>query len=98
MNSKLLKLFKDHIEFPEDNTKVCWSISYGSIVYNTDNNIDDLMEQNGQTYSGEIRGELVVIDGYVMYKLDSQQGFDYQAIFSLALKVDEDEYWENKDD
>lgn len=91
MNKQLLELFEEHINFPEDNTKVCWCVSYDSVMYNTDNNIEDLMDGNGQTYSGVIRGSAVEIDGYVMYTLDSQCGFDYQAIFSLALKVEEDE-------
>lgn len=90
MNAELLELFKDHIDFPEDNTKVCWYADRDQVVYNTDNNIEDLFDQNGQTYSGEIRGEPVEIDGYVFYTLDSLCGFDYQAIFSSALKVEEE--------
>lgn len=91
MNNKLLKLFEEHINFPEDNTKVCWCVSYDSVMYNTDNNVDDLLDQNGETYSGVIKGEPVEIDGYVMYTLDSECGFDYQAIFKLDLKVEDDE-------
>ncbi len=98
MNSKLLKLFKEHIDFPEDHTKVCWQSDVDQVVYNTDNNVDDLMSQNGETYSGEIRGEPVEIDGYILYTLDSGCGWDYQAIFSAALKVDEDEYWESQEE
>lgn len=92
MNTKLLKLFEDHIYFPEDYTKIHWYVSYGdAVLYNTDNNLDDLLEGNGQTYSGIIKGEPIDINGYVMYTLDSECGFDYQAIFSLALKVEEEE-------
>lgn len=97
MNKQLLDLFEEHINFPEDYTKVCWQSDLDQIVYNTDNNIEDLLDQNGQTYSGIVKGEPVKIDGYVMYTLDSECGFDYQAIFSLVLKVDEDDYWENQD-
>jgi hypothetical protein len=89
MNKQLLELFEEHINFPEDNTKVCWYADRDQVVYNTDNNLEDLYDQNGQTYSGEIRGEPIEVDGYVMYLLDSQCGWDYQAIFSLALKVEE---------
>lgn len=91
MNNKLLKLFKEHIDFPDDHTKICWCVSYDSVMYNTDNNVEDLRERGGETYSGIIKGEPIELDGYVMYNLDSENGFDYQAIFSTALKVDEDE-------
>lgn len=91
MNKQLLEIFEEHIDFPEDNTKVCWCVSYDSVMYNTDNNVEDLLDRNGETYSGIIKGEPIELGGYVMYTLDSECGFDYQAIFSLALKVDEDE-------
>lgn len=91
MSNKLLKLFKEHIDFPEDNTEVCWCVNYDSVMYNTDNNVDDLLDQNGDTYSGIIKGEPVEVDGYVMYTLDSECGLDYQAIFKLDLKVEEDD-------
>lgn len=91
MNKKLLELFEEHIDFPEDNTKVCWYVYCGdSIHYNTDNNVEDLLEGNGQTYSGLIKGNPVELEGYVMYTLDSECGFDYQAIFSNNLKVEEE--------
>jgi hypothetical protein len=91
MNKQLLELFEEHIYFPEDHTKVCWTENYGTISYNKENNVEDLLDGNGETYSGEVREDLIEIDGYVMYLLDSSCGFDYQAIFSLALKVGEDE-------
>lgn len=91
MNKQLLELFEEHIYFPEDHTKVCWTESYGTISYNKENNVEDLIDGNGETYSGEVREGPIEIDGYAMYLLDSSCGFDYQAIFSLALKVEEDE-------
>lgn len=91
MDNKLFKIFEDHIYLPDDHSKICWTESYGTISYNKDNNVEDLLGGNGETYSGEVREGPVVIDGYVMYNLDSQCGFDYQAIFSLALRVEEDD-------
>lgn len=87
MNKQLLELFKEHIYFPEDHTKVCWTENGGEISYNKENNVEDLLDGNGETYSGEVREGPIEIDGYVMYLLDSSCGFDYQAIFSLAFKV-----------
>lgn len=97
MNNKLIKLFKDHIYFPDDYTKLHWKEEYGSISYNTDNELSDLMEGEGNTYSGEVRSE-VEIDDYVMYELDSGCGWNYQAIFSLSNKVDINAYWESEGD
>lgn len=92
MNKKLLEMFEDHIDFPEDNTTVCWYINYDcNVCYNTDNNVEDLLDGNGETYSGLIKGGPVQIDDYIMYTLDSECGFDYQAIFSLSLLVKEEE-------
>lgn len=89
MNEQLFKIFEDHIYFPDDWTKVCWTEDRGTISYNKENNVEDLLDGNSETYSGEVREGPIEIDGYVMYLLDSSCGFDYQAIFSLALKVEE---------
>lgn len=91
MNKKLLEIFEEHIYFPEDHTKVCWTVDGSEISYNKENNAEDLIEGNGETYSGEVKEGPIEIGGYVMYLLDSSYGFDYQAIFSLALKVSEDD-------
>ena len=91
MDKQLLELFEEHIYFPEDHTKVCWIEDRGTISYNKENNVENLLDGNGETYSGEVREGPIEIDGYVMYLLDSSCGFDYQAIFSLALKVEDDE-------
>lgn len=95
MNNKLIKLFKDHIHFPDDYTKLHWKEEYGSISYNTDNELSDLMQEEGSTYSGEVRSK-VEIDDYVMYELDSGCGWNYQAIFSLNNKIDINAYWESE--
>lgn len=91
MNKKLLELFEEHINFPEDCTEICWYADDYQVIYNTDNKLEDLIEQNGNTYSGLIKGQAVELGGYVMYTLDSECGWDYQAIFTLALKVDYEE-------
>lgn len=90
MNKQLLEVFEEHIYFPEDYTKVCCPVDGSEISYNKDNNVENLFDGNGETYSGYIKEGPVEIDGYVMYLLDSSCGFDYQAIFSLALKVEEE--------
>jgi hypothetical protein len=91
MNKQLFKIFEDHIYFPEDWTKVCWAEDFNTISYNKEDNVGDLIDGNGETYSGEVREGPIEIDGYVMYLLDSSCGFDYQAIFSLALKVEDEQ-------
>ena len=90
MNSLLLELFQDHIYFPEDNTSICWTIDSGSIVYNKQNNKEDLLNQEGETYLGYIKEGPIEIGRYVMYTLDATGGWDYQAIFCLDNFVEED--------
>lgn len=90
MNSLLLELFQDFIYFPEDNTSVYWTIDGESVVYNKENNKEDLFNQNGETYSGYIKEGPIEVGRYVMYTLDSQCGWDYQAIFCSDLFIEED--------
>lgn len=93
MDIFLLNLFKDHINFPDDHTDICWTYTHEEVRYNTGNNVDDLMNGDGETYSGEDKLGEIVIDNYVLYTLDSGCGYDYQAIFSVDKKVDQDKYW-----
>ena len=97
MNTKLMEIFKDHIHFPEDCTDLCWTESNDEISYNKENDVSDLMDGNGETYSGSVKSS-IELEGYIMYELDSGCGWDYQAIFSRALKVDEVKYWEEQED
>lgn len=90
------KLFEDHIYLPDDFTECNWYESGCDAVYWTEeDNLDDLFNGDGETYSGEILGTPIELDGFVMFLIDNGCGDKYQAIFSLDKKQDEDAYWES---
>lgn len=95
----LIELFKDEVHLPEDNTCLPWYIDdWGVIHYNRNNNIRDLIEGSGSTYSGFVKYR-IDRQGFMMCLIDSQQGWDYQAFFNLEYEVNPDEeYWEDEDD
>lgn len=84
--SDIYELFKEHIELPDDLTKVIWFEDNGTISWNIDGSVEDLVNEDGNTYQCEIRGQGVVIDNLIIFTLDSGCGYYYQAIFSLSNK------------
>ena len=80
------ELFKEHIYLPDDFTEVVWYEDNGTVCWNSDGSVEDLVNGNGDTYQCEIRGGGIVIDKYIMFLLDSGCGYNYQAIFSLNNK------------
>lgn len=83
----LFELFYDDIDWPEDMTHLWWIESGDEVSYNTDNNTEDLLNGDGNSYSAEIyRNRYVNKDGYVLYTLRDGCGGFYQAIFSLDKK------------
>lgn len=97
MSDKLIKLFKEYVWTPDDYTEICWSEDVDELTYNTDNDIDALMNGDGNTYSGRIKS-YVELDGYVLLTIDSEQGWDYQAFFSVDKKVDANKYWDEQEE
>lgn len=97
MSNKLIKLFKEHVWMPDYYTEICWSEDVDNLTYNTDNNIDDMMNGEGHTYSGRIKS-YIELDGYALLTIDSEQGWDYQAFFSADKKVDADKYWDEQEE
>jgi len=95
----LIELFKDEVHLPDDNTCLPWYIdNYDVIYYNRDNNIRDLVNGEGHTYSGLVKHR-IDRQGFMIVLIDSEQGWDYQAFFNLAYEVNPDEeYWEDEDD
>lgn len=88
--NKLFELFKDEIHWPEVYEEAPWLIEDGELVYNTDNNIDDLKETQGKTYGGYAKS-MTEKEGYVIFEVDSGCGWDYQIILKLSNKVSFDE-------
>lgn len=82
----IYKLFEDGIWKPEDLTSYIWCADNYEVSWNTDNNLEDLEESNGMTYSGEIYGEGEERDFYVILTLRDGCGGMFQAIFDLRNK------------
>lgn len=97
MSNKLIELFKEHVWTPDDYTGICWSEDVYELTYNTDNDIDALMNGDGNTYSGRIKS-YIELDEYVLLTIDSEQGWDYQAFFSVDKKVDTNKYWDEQEE
>lgn len=85
--SDVYELFKEHIEMPDDFTKAIWTEERRTVSWNTESSREDLYYGDNETYSGEIREEGIVIGNYVMFRLDSSCGYEYQAIFCLDNKL-----------
>ena len=58
-------------------------------MWNTDNNQKDLLNRNGDTYSGEIRCGTTTYDNYIMFTLQDGCGGEFQAIFDLDKEIRE---------
>lgn len=84
----LFELFKFEIIWPEVYENAVWCDDGEMVTYNRAGDLNDLQNEEGCTYSGEIRGEAVEKEGYVIYNLDSGCGYDYQVIFKLENKVE----------
>lgn len=93
MSDKLIKLFKEYVWTPEDYTEICWCEQHEHVTYNIDNNVDDLINGERDTYSGRIKSR-IELDGYILLTIDSEQGWDYQAFFNSNKKVNIEEYWD----
>lgn len=93
-NDKLNKVFKDFIWKPEDLTKCVWTADCDELSYNSDGNIDDLMNTDGNTYSFMVEGEIEK-DGVILFSLkDDFGGEPFQCYLSVDRKVDEEKYWD----
>ena len=82
----IYKLFEDEIWKPEDFTSCLWAESGNEVIWNIDNNLKDLVDMEGATYSDEVFMEVDQRDNYVMYILRDCCGGKYQAIFDLRNK------------
>lgn len=93
----IYELFKKEIWKPADLTKTIWyHCAVDELTYST-GTIDELMNGEGDTYSFSVSGEFEK-DGFVIFDLqDDYGGPEFQAIFDLSKKQDEDAYWESVD-
>lgn len=89
MNSiELLKSIFERIDYPchIEFVDTVWAISLDSseILYNTDDDEDDLENQNGETYSVSLREGWVKHDGYLVANCDTGCGDTVTYFFNLS--------------
>lgn len=78
--------------YPYMNTINCiWYKDDNSIYWNTDNNLEDLENQGGNTYSGEINEGIIEIDECTLSNLDNGCGQTITYVFLKDKEVKFDE-------
>lgn len=94
----IYELFKKETWTPDDCTAYIWTKeSVDELAFNKHQNVDDLMNHEGDTYSFNVHSE-IERDGYIIFALQNDYGGEsFQAIFDLSKKVDADKYWEDLD-
>lgn len=95
----IYELFKEETWEPDDYTQYPWVRgSIDELSFNKENNIDELMNCDGDTYSYNITSEFER-DNFVIFTLRNDCGGEsFQAIFDLSKMVDCDKYWEEYED
>lgn len=74
---------------PEDLTEYIWYETDGNqILWNGENNLDDLYNETGDTYCEIINSNDGEIDGYVIYNISDSCGGSGQCIFALDKQVE----------
>lgn len=78
----------------DDWTDCVWYAAYSAVYWNTEENVNDLFNQDGDTYSVEIGYKRKETESYVIY----EQCYDgcggrCTLVFSKSLKYNEDD-WE----
>lgn len=64
-----------------------WYRSDNDFTWNTDDNLDDLHNGDGNTYSGyEVEGA-AIFDNHVVVNLDTQMGYWVTHLFPLSKEV-----------
>lgn len=88
IEKEVTQKFYEHLVKPELFLEEIWfEEKYGNVHWNGENNVDDLINGDGDTYSGEVRTDAVEIDGYVLYTLSNDCGGESQLIFKLSNKI-----------
>lgn len=90
----IYNLFNDLIRQPHDYTDCCWYEQNGVVYWNVEDDVHELVENDGETYSMEVYGRSTERDGYVFYTLFDGCGNKVQAIFDKRREIDVEAYWE----
>lgn len=86
MSENIYNIFSDLIEVPEIIT-CAWTSKYGSIYWNTEGDLLDLYEADGETYSVEVRNT-TEREGYVFANVWDGCGGTQQLILQKDKRVE----------
>ncbi len=89
MSDEIINKFNEHLVKPDLFLGDPWFVhDNGAVSWNSENNIDDLINGDGQTYTESSYEDSVEIDGHVLFTLGDSCGGQGQVIFSLNNKID----------
>lgn len=86
----------------DDMTDCIWYVSYSAVYWNTEENVNDLFNHDGETFSVEIGYKRKETESFVIY----EQCYDLcggrcTLVFSKSLEQNEEdweeEYWGNEE-
>lgn len=85
----LVDILRDHSVLNNVELVGCiWYEADNEVHWNTDNNTDDLLEGEGDTYSCERKGSKVISeDGYVVYNTHDGCGGTVDLILEMSKRV-----------
>jgi len=83
----------------DDLTDCLWYSVSSAVHWNTDNNKEDLVNGNGNTYGVEHHGTPVETESYIIFKnCYDGCGGRVTVVFDKNNKFDVDAYWEAKEE
>ncbi len=75
------------VDLPDIELGAPWTVwGEAELSYNKEGNQEDLLLGDGETYAGEIKEENQLGE-YVIFKIDSGCGWDYQVILSADKEI-----------
>lgn len=89
MSVKVLKEILEEIDHPVliEIVDCIWSGGEFEYSWNTDDDVDDLENGDGDTYSVEVRGGVSEYDGYLVINADTGCGETVTYLFNLEKEV-----------
>lgn len=87
MSENIYNIFSDLIEVPDIITCAWYSDEY-SVYWNDDDNLLELYEGEGDTYSVEVYGKTVEREGYIFVNFRDCTGRDGQMILQKDKRVE----------
>jgi hypothetical protein len=89
-NVKTLKSIFESIDYPcyVEFVDTVWTFKEdGVIYYNTDDSVEDLEEEDGETYSCELREGFIKHDDYLVANCDMGTGDTVTYFFNLEKEI-----------